>query len=455
MSSLAIFGGSPVREVAFPTRKCMGRLEIEAAVNVLESDRLSEFVGASGAFFNGGPAVRSFEDSWANAYSFKHAISTNSWSTGLQVCFGAIGISPGDEVICPPTTMSATASTVLFYGGIPVFADLDPNRLTIDPRSIESKITPRTKAIAVVHLFGCPADMDPILQIAKRHSLYVVEDAAQSPGVRYKSTPVGAIGSIGGFSLNYHKHIQTGEGGLIVTNDKHLAHKCQLIRNHGENAIEDYPDIDLANHIGSNYRYTELQAAIASVQFQKLPEILAHRQMLASVLDSIVSSIEGLSTQTIEPGSTHGYYMYPIIFDEKVFGIPRAHFVQAVNAELPTPTCWETTPLAGGYVKPLYFLPLFQNKTAIGRSGFPFNFNSGIDYDYSPGLCPNAESMYDSALTVSPLIREPLSESDIRDFSNAIEKTIDNVSHIRDRSSDLDASLFSPLDAINTTSKNP
>ena len=270
MSKLAILGGTPIRTIDFPNRKSMGREELEAAQRVLESDILSGFVGVAGNFFNGGSEVRSFENKWANDYGFKHAISVNSWTTGLQVAVGAIGIEPGDEVICSPYTMSASATSVLFYGGIPVFADIDRDRYTLDPKSVEEKITPRTKAILVVHLFGYPADMDAIMAIAKRHNLRVIEDAAQAPGVLYKNRPVGAIGDIGGFSLNFHKHIHTGEGGLLVTQNDDLALRSQLIRNHGENATEAYGVSDISNTIGSNYRFTEIQAAIAIEQFTKL-----------------------------------------------------------------------------------------------------------------------------------------------------------------------------------------
>jgi dTDP-4-amino-4,6-dideoxygalactose transaminase len=158
--------------------------------------------------------------------------------------------------------MSASATAVLFYGGIPIFADLDRDRYTLDPLSVESCITPRTKAIMVVHLFGYPADMDAIMAIAKKYRLMVIEDAAQAPGVLYKGRPVGAIGDVGGFSLNFHKHIHTGEGGLLVTNNDEIALRCRLIRNHGENATEAYGVEDISNTIGSNYRFTELQAAI-------------------------------------------------------------------------------------------------------------------------------------------------------------------------------------------------
>lgn len=431
MSKLAILGGDPIRSYDFLNRKSMGKDEIEAAVKVLESDILSGFVGAAGNFFNGGLEVKKFESIWSNHYNFKHAISINSWTTGLQVAVGAIGIEPGDEVICSPYTMSASATSVLFYGGIPIFADIDPERFSIDPQSIEKLITPRTKAIIVVHLFGYPADMDSIMEIAKKYNLKVIEDAAQAPGVLYKGTPVGAIGDIGGFSLNFHKHIHTGEGGLLVTNSDELALRSQLIRNHGENAVEEYMVQDISNTIGSNYRLTEIQAAIGIEQFKKLNGFLEHRMRLGKYLSSKLTGIDGLKTQIVEEGSTHAYYMYPIRFDKNIIGISRNLFLRAVSAEFPKPKYWDTTPLAEAYVRPLYLSQVYQQQIAIGKKGFPFNYNSGVKYDYSKGLCPNAERLHEQELLISPLVREGIDEGDINDFANAIHKVLENVDELK------------------------
>jgi dTDP-4-amino-4,6-dideoxygalactose transaminase len=449
MSKLAILGGTPIRTEDFPNRISMGSEEKSAALRVLDSDILSGFVGAAGKFFNGGKEVIDFENLWAGTYGFKNAISVNSWTAGLQVAVGAVGIEPGDEVICSPYTMSASATSVLFYGGIPIFADLDPNRYTLDPLSVERCITPRTKAIMVVHLFGYPADMDAIMSIAKKHGLKVIEDAAQAPGVYYKGRPVGAIGDVGGFSLNFHKHIHTGEGGLIVTNSDETALRCRLIRNHGENATEAYGVEDISNTIGSNYRYTELQAAIAIEQFKKLKGFLAHRTQLGQYLSSRLSSIPGLTVPAIESGSTHSYYMYPIRFDEGIIQISRNLFLRAVSAELPKPRFWDTTPLAEGYVKPLYLNPVYQKKIAIGKKGFPFNFNYGVTYEYYKGLCPITEKLYEKELMVTPLVREGMSMEDIKDFADAIEKVICNLHELKESNEDDNLNnLFDPLKAI-------
>ena len=348
--------------------------------------------------------------------------------------------------------MSASATCVLFYGGIPIFADLDPNRFTLDPISIEHRITPRTKAILVVHLFGYPADMDAIMKIAAKHGLRVIEDAAQAPGIYYKGKPVGTIGDVGGFSLNFHKHIQTGEGGLLVTNNEEIALRCRLIRNHGENATEAYGVEDISNLIGSNYRLTELQAAIGIEQFKKLKGFLAHRAKLGHYLDSRLKSIPGLTVQQIESGSTHSYYMYPVRFDEEIVGISRNLFLHAVAAELPKPRFWDTTPFAEGYVKPLYLNPLYQKKIAIGKNGFPFNFNPDVTYDYPKGLCPVTERLYEKELLLSPLVREGMDIGDIKDFADAIEKVVGGIGELRESPTDSASEIL--YDAVRAIDDN-
>ena len=449
MSELAILGGEPIRKIDFTKRKSMGNEEKFAAARVIDSDILSGFIAAGGKFFNGGPEVKHFESLWMQEYGFKNAISVNSWTTGLQTCFGAIGIEPGDEVICPPYTMSASATACLFYGGIPVFADIDPFRFTIDPKSIREKITQRTKAIVVVHLFGYSAEMDEILEIAKAHNLKVVEDAAQAPGVFYKNKPVGTIGDIGGFSFNFHKHIHTGEGGLIVTNDPDLAMRSRMIRNHGENAIEYYDIKNIKNVIGSNYRFTELQAAIGVEQFKKLKNILEHRSKIAKILDKRLKGLRGLEIQDLDKDCTHAYYMYPIKFNSEILEISRNLFVKAVSAELPRPKEWDTTPMAEGYVKPLYLNPIYQKQLAIGDKGFPWTNNKEKEYNYTKGICPVTEDLYKNKLIVSPLVREGISEGDINDFANAIEKVIENIDYLKTKDNfKIAKEIYDPLKAI-------
>jgi perosamine synthetase len=256
--------------------------------------------------------------------------------------------------------------------------------------------------------------------------LKVIEDAAQCPGIRYKGTPVGAIGDVGGFSLNYHKHIHTGEGGMIVTNNDDIAVRCQLIRNHAENLTEYVGMADLTNMIGSNYRLTELCAAIGCEQLDRLDGYLMHRQRLAKRFSEGLANIQGLTPAKLADGCEHAYYLYPIKYNAEAIGIPRDRFVRAVNQELPKPEHWEQTFLAEGYVKPLYLAPMFQKQIALGRKGFPWKENKGISYDYAKGICPVVEQLYDESMIFTPLIREPLQDSDIDDALAALRKVIEH-----------------------------
>jgi dTDP-4-amino-4,6-dideoxygalactose transaminase len=424
MGQLAITGGAPLRSAIYPGRRTMGEAEKQAVIDVMDSDKLSSFFGSPGDQWLGGERVKEFERKWADKYGFKHAISVNSWTTGLMTAVGAVGIGPGDEVICSPYTMSASATAALFYGGIPVFADIDPDTFNITAETIEKVITPRTRAILVVHIFGQAADMDPIMALARKHGIKVIEDAAQAPGVFYKGRPIGAIGDIGGFSLNYHKHVHTGEGGMLVTNDDQVALRAQLIRNHAENLVEAQGVEDLTNMIGSNYRLTELQAAIGSVQLDRLDGYLDHRNKMAQHLSAQLATIPGFTPPVLAEGAGHAYYCYPVRYDAAVTGIQRELFVRAVNAELPPPVPGEAVPLAQAYVRPLYLAPLYQKKIALGGKGFPWTMQPDVDYRYAKGLCPVTERMHEQEMLLPTVIREPLTTADVDDFVAAIRKVL-------------------------------
>ncbi len=434
MEKLAILGGKPVRDKEFVFRKTMGEREKQAVLDVMNSGELSGFFGSPGPFWLGGPKVKEFEAKWAEKFGYKHAITVNSWTTGLQASVGAAGIGPGDEVICPPFTMSATSTAVLLYGGIPVFADLNTNNFCLDPRSVEKCITPRTKAIMVVHLYGHPADMDELIAIAKKHNLKIIEDAAHAPLAKYKGRPVGALTDVGGFSLNYHKHIHTGEGGVIVTNDDEMAKRCQLIRNHGENLVDFVGVKDITNMIGSNYRMTELQAAIGLAQMEVVADWVGTRAKLADHLTKRLEKLPGVKPPKVAEGCTHSYYLYPILIDPNILGISREVFIKAVNREFLTPKGWEQTVLVKGYGQPLYYARVYQEQIALGSKGFPFNYNSGVKYDYSKGICPVTEDMHDRTLITTPIVREPLTIKDMDDVANAIEKVVTQVDSLKGKS---------------------
>ncbi|MEI6415797.1 MAG: DegT/DnrJ/EryC1/StrS family aminotransferase, partial [Pseudomonadota bacterium] len=309
----------------------------------------------------------------------------------------------------------------------------------------------RTRAIVVVHLFGHPADMDALLALARPHDIRVIEDAAQAPGVYYRGRAVGTIGDIGGFSLNYHKHIHTGEGGMLVTNDDTLAWRARLIRNHGENAIEDPDGFEAVNSFGGNYRLTELQAAIGIEQLKRLDGYLNSRTALAAHLRRRLEGLPGLTPAAMpEPGSTHAYYSFPIHYNSARAGLSRAAFVRAVRAELPASQGVEGIPLFEGYVRPLYLSRLYQNHLGMGRHGFPFSWRSNVRYEYAPGLCPVAERLYERELLLTPLVREPLIECDLDALADACEKVLTHAAQIRDSdNTDQHAAVLTPLAAIN------
>ncbi len=430
MTSLpAILGGVPIRRTPFPPRRTMGTEERAAVLAVLDSDCLSGFIGAAGEGFLGGPQVRAFESAWADQYGFRHAVSVNSWTSGLVAALGAVGVGPGDEVICSPFTMSASATCALFWGAVPVFADIDPVTFCLDPASVAAKCSPRTRAIVVVHLFGHPADMDGILAVARRANIAVVEDAAQAPGARYHGQPVGALGACGGFSLNYHKHIHTGEGGMLVTQDDAIAKRLQLIRNHGENLPDHWPiDTDTCL-FGGNYRLTELQAAIGIAQLQRLEGLLAHRQALATYLSAQLSGYPGIVPPVVAEDCTHSWYVYPIRYDAETVGLSRSLFVQAVNAELPLPHDFEATALVGGYVRPLYLNRVYQERRAFAHGHFPFDRSPLVSYE--AGLCPVAERMSERELLLCPIVREPLCTHDLDDLVAAIDRVLTHAPMIQ------------------------
>lgn len=447
----AILGGTPVRETPFQKRVTMGELEKKAVMEVMESDTLSAFLGVAGPHFLGGEKVREFEDSWSSLCENAHAISVNSWTSGLMAAVGALDLGPGDEMIVPPYTMSASATCALFYGVVPIFADIDPSNFCICPHSIRRSITPRTKAIMAVHLFGHPAPMDTIMGIASEYGLKVIEDAAQAPGVMWKGRPVGTWGDIGGFSFNFHKHIHTGEGGMIVTKSADLARKCQLIRNHGENAIDQMEPPDIVNAIGGNFRLTEIQAAIGVAQMEKLQGILDTRQKLAAHLRSKLQGLPGLTPQPPVEAGNHAYYLFPIKFDSNLAGLSRTNFVKAVRAEFPKPISHETTAITEGYVRPLYLSKVYQQQIAIGRKGFPFNSVPTGSINYSKGICPVAEAMYERELLLTPLTREPLTERDLDDLTNAMAKVLEHASEIQCSLGNAQDTIQTPAESLNNS----
>ncbi len=401
-SPLALLGGQPVSTIPWPESNTIGQEERQAVLNVLDSGILSGFQAGAGSGFLGGPWVRQLEQEWASYFGVKHAVSFNSLTSGLYAAIGAIGIGPGDEVIVSPLTMSASAVCPLSYGGIPVFADIDPFSYCLDPHSIKERITPRTRAIVVVHLFGYPAPMKEIMAIAQQYGLMVIEDCAQAPAARCEGIAVGTMGHLGGFSLNQHKTIHSGEGGVMVTNSDELALRLRLIRNHGEVAVEGLGVKKWDKMWGGNTRMTELAAAIAAAQLKKLEWLTETRVRLAAYLDAQLVDIQGLTPQRLRhPPSRHVYYVYPIRYDEQRCGLPRNLFVKAVRAE--------GIDLRTDYARPVYWEPLFQQEK---------------------GLCPVAEAVYEQELVFGKFCRWPLTEAHLDEVIQAFQKVLQHQSDL-------------------------
>jgi len=418
MSKLALLGGTPVIDGDLPPYPSMGEAEENAVRDVVRSGCLSGFFGSAGPEFLGGPKVREFETAWSKSFGVKHAVTVNSATSGLMAAMGAIGVSPGDEVIVPPWTMSATAMAPLIYGGIPVFADIEDQTFCIDPDAVRSAITAKTRAIVAVNLFGHPAPLTELRAIADEHGLYLIEDDAQAPLADDNRHGSGSVGHIGVASLNFHKHIHTGEGGVCVTDDDDLACRLRLIRNHGENATEELGGGEIANIVGFNLRMTELSAAVGLVQLANIEEHVGRREALAQRLSDGTRDLPGWTVPVVREGCRHNYYVWNVRYDADVVGVSRELFSKALTAE--------GFPHAVGYVPPLYRLPLFRERKAIGRDGFPFSLG---ERSYEDGLCPVAERLHER----EAVLFEPCAYDADDDLAGRLVEAIRKVYDNRDQ----------------------
>ena len=424
MSKLAILGGKPIRTEPFPVYHSIGDEEKQAVMEALDGKVLSAFLGTWSDKFYGGPRVQSLENAWAEYFGIKHAVSVNSATSGLYAAVGAAGISPGDEVIVAPYTMIASATAALVYGGIPVFADIDEDIFCITPESIRQRISPYTRAIIVVDLFGHPADMEEIMAIARENNLVVIEDAAQAPGAKYHGRNAGTLADIGVFSLNYHKTIHSGEGGMVVTNDDDFAERVRLIRNHAEVVVGNKGTQNLVNMVGFNYRMTEIEAAIAKEQLKKLERLLLPRIEAAEILTERLGIFPGIQAPITKPGVRHGYYLYSVRYDEAKLGVHRDRFVEALNAE--------GIPMVSGYVKPIYLEPMYQKRIAFGKDGYPFNYPGYKgQVSYEPGICPVTERMYTQELMFTNICHAGIGIKDLDDFIDGFHKVYENLDALR------------------------
>jgi len=406
-----------LRNKPFPLYNPIGEEEARAAHAVVMTGMLSDYVGRNTEKFLGGKQVREFEKKWADFHQVKHAISFNSATSALIAGVGALEILPGDEVIVISYGMCISATAPLFYDAVPVFVDIEEDFFCIDTAKIEQKITSRTKAILTVDLFGQSTDMDGVNSIAKKYNLKVLCDASHVPGCKYKDGFAGTFGDIGVYSLNQHKIIHCGEGGVAVTNDDELALRLQLVRNHAEVVVAESGYSNLTNMLGGNFRLPEVEAAIASEQLKKLPKLLKQRIDLANYLTEKFDKLDYITAPKVRDGSDHVYYLYPMKYNENATGVSRADYVMKIN-ELGIPLYR----FSAGYTKPFYLeQPIFMEKQKF-KNGYPYSLLPNNEQpDYSEGICPVTEKLFAKEMIVTAYNYPPLTPADMDDVVKAFQ----------------------------------
>ena len=329
--------------------------------------------------------VTELENKFAEKFGVKYAISTNSGTSALDACMAAAGIKPGDEVIVPPMTFISTSFCAMYHGGVPVFADIDPETFTIDPKEIEKLITPRTKAIIPVSLYGLSPDMDPIMELAKKHNLIVIEDNAQCPLGKYKGKTVGTIGDMAIYSFERTKHMTSGDGGMIITNNPELAKEARKFAKLGYTTVTEdskgnkpprelmqNPDFKRHDAIGRNYRMPDVCAAILLSQLEKLDMFVETRQKIGKMYEEAVKGCSWLVPQKIPEEYESAYFTVALLLkDTKITWQEfRKAFIEEGGHKFYA--SWELS----------YKEPILLNKV------YPYN-----NIRYLEGLCPVAESI--------------------------------------------------------------
>jgi len=424
-SSLALLGGEPLRHKPYPPYVALDEDAILDANTVLRSGLLSGFVARGNASFLGGAKVRQLEQLLTETFDVKFAVSMNSATSALHAAMIAAGVGPGDEVIVPPITMSATAAAVMMCKATPIFADVEPDTYCIDPEGVEKLIGPRTRAIIAVNIFGMPADLHRLRTLADHHDLILVEDNAQAPGAKCDDSFAGTVGHMGVLSFNHHKAIHSGEGGAVLTNDDDFARRLRLVRNHGEVVLDDWDRIEAGDDeiVGYNYRLTEIQAALLVPQLRGLRELTEERMELAQSLSDRLCEHPFLSPVKIRKGCSHAYYLYPIQYSNHYLGLSRSTFMAAIAAE--------GVHLAP-YVKPVHHLPIFQRHRKADHPRFSRLF-PGRNTDLFGAIepCPVAVSLSYESLMVTNICRSPNTLAEIDEFMGAVDKVAEHAEPLR------------------------
>ncbi len=341
-----------------------------------------------------------------------YAVATSSGTASLHVAVGAAGVEPGMEVITSPITDMGTCIAILYQNAIPIFADVDPRTYNLTAQTIEAAITERTRAVIVVHLRGSPCDMEPIVELCRRRSLFLIEDCAQAWGATYRGKPVGNFGQVGCYSLNNFKHLSCGDGGLVVTQDEKLHHACH---NYADKFYDRAGHGDRLSALAPNYRMSELQGAVALAQFDKLHSIANKRHTLAEQLTMELAGLRGILPPRVVDGAFASDWFYMFRVDPKVLGFSRDEFTVRMGAE--------GIPAGAGYIaQPICQVPVFLKKSFFPGGVWPAEVIAGRTYDYRTMKVPIAEQVLASAVTLQ--IHEGLSPADVNDYARAVKKVV-------------------------------
>lgn len=399
---LAVHGGEPVRKTPFPKERKVGEDEL---------DELRQAIESAWLFRWGGSKVQAFERAFAERLGVRFGVACTSGTASIHLAIGALQLDPGDEVITAPITDIGSVTPIVKEGGIPLFADIDPETGNMDPESTERLISPQTKAILLVHLAGNPCDMDAFLDIAKRHGVTLIEDCAQAHLAEYKGKPVGTFGAIGCFSLQQSKHITTGDGGISITDDEDLATKMMLFMDKGweRGAMKTHRHYVL---LGLNYRMNELTGAVALAQMKRLDWVVAERHRKGTLLNQLIAECRYVKPQKVLEGCKAVYWHYELLVQpDAPFTADR--FAEALKAE--------GIPCSARYIgKPIFLChEALQRQQVFGTSRFPFD-RAAREVRYDETTCPRAQD-YLNRLLVLPL-HEFLTDEDISDMAKAIVK---------------------------------
>lgn len=397
---LAIRGGKPVRTAPFPRREPFGEREMELVTQAIRSQDL---------FCHSGTMCKDLERRFASFYGARAAVASSSGTAAIHVAIGALDPGPGDEIITAPITDAGTVIPILYQGAIPVFAEVD-DTYCMDPADVERKITPRTRAILVVHLFGNPCDMDAMAVVARRHKVALIEDCSQAHCTEYRGRLLGQFGDIAAFSMQQSKHMTTGDGGMTVTSRSDLERRMMLFADKGWARRPGW-GARIYELLAPNYRMTELQGAVGIAQLDKVRGVVARRNALGTLLTERIAGTAGIRAAPVTPGGRHSYWLYALGMER----FDAVEFAKALSAE--------GVPAGAGYIgDPIYTcMAALTDRKTFGDSAWPLSGAGGhAPVTYPRGLCPRTEEALRRMVTLG--IHEGYAEGDVEDMARAITK---------------------------------